>query len=105
MNGTLVETRPKMNWTRDNKIYDRYLLWKDKVENYFCSILADATPQQRTGHHRLWMGDEGVPLIKKWVSTGKMDFSDPIGRPASGSRARVPPSNGFILQTVEYWID
>ena len=47
------------------------------------------------------MGQKGVPLIKKWVSTGKMDFSDPIGRSASGSRARVPPSNGFILQT--FW--
>ena len=95
MNGTLVETGPKMDWTRDNKIYDQYLLWKDKVENYFCSILADATPQ------KLWMGDEGVPLIKKWVSTGKMDFSDPIGKPASGNRTRIPPSNGFILQT--FW--
>ena len=21
-----------MDWTRDNKIFDRYLLWKDKVE-------------------------------------------------------------------------
>ena len=30
-----------------------------------------------------------------------MDFSDPIGKPASGNRARVPPSNGFILQT--FW--
>ena len=90
MNGTLVETGPKMDCTRDNKIFDCYLLWKDKVENYFCSILADPTPQQKTGYLRLWMGDEGVPLIKKWVSTGKIDFSDPIGRPAPGSRARVP---------------
>ena len=88
MNGTLVETGPKMDWTRDNKIYDRYLLWKDKVENYFCSILADATPQQKTGYLRLWMGDEGVPLIKKWVSTGKIDFSDPVGRPASGAKSK-----------------
>ena len=31
------------------------------------------------------MGDEGVPLIKKWVSTGKIDFSDLIGKPASGN--------------------
>ena len=101
MNGTLVETGPKMDWTRDNKIYDRYLLWKDKSRKLLLFNLADATPQQKTGYLRLWMGDEGVPLIKKWVSTGKMDFSDPIGRPASGSRARVPPSNGFILQT--FW--
>ena len=101
MNDTLVETGPKMDWTRDNKIFDHYLLWKDKVENYFCSILADATPQQKIGYLRLWMGDEGVPLIKKWVSTGKIDFSDPIVKPASGKRARVPPSNGFILQS--FW--
>ena len=47
------------------------------------------------------MGDAGVPLIKKWVSTGKIDFSNLIGRPASGNRARVPPLNGFILQT--FW--
>ena len=101
INGTLVETGPKMDWTRDNKIFDCYLLWIDEVENYFCSILADATPQQKTGYLRLWMGDEGVPLIKKWVSTGKLDFSDPKGKPASGNRARVPPLNGFILQT--FW--
>ena len=47
------------------------------------------------------MGDEGVPLIKKWVSTGKIDFSNLIGRPASGNRARVPPLNRFILQA--FW--
>ena len=46
MNGTLVETGPKMDLTMDNKMYDQYCLWKDRVENYFCSILADATPQQ-----------------------------------------------------------
>ena len=68
----MVETGPKMDWTRDNKIYDQYFLWKDKVENYFCSILVDATPIQKTCYLRLWMGDEGVPLIKKWISTGKI---------------------------------
>ena len=47
MNGTLVETGPKMDWTRDNKIFDRYLLWKDKVEKYFCSILADVLHNRR----------------------------------------------------------
>lgn len=74
MAGNLVELGPKMDWTRENKIYDHYLIWK--VENHFCSILAEATPQQKTGYLRLWMGDEGVPLIKKWISTGKIDFSN-----------------------------
>ena len=47
------------------------------------------------------MGDKGVTLIKKWVYVGKIDFRYPIGKPASGNRARVPPWNGFILQT--FW--
>ena len=47
------------------------------------------------------MGNEGVPLIKKWVLTGKIDFSDPTGKPGSGNRARIPPLNGYILQT--FW--
>ena len=25
---TLVHDGPKMDWTMDNKIYDRYLIWK-----------------------------------------------------------------------------
>ena len=41
-----------MDWTSDNKMYDQYLLWKDKVENHLCPILADATPQQKTGYLR-----------------------------------------------------
>ena len=47
------------------------------------------------------MGNEGVPLIKKWISTGKIDFSGPVERTASGNRSRVLLSNGFILQT--FW--
>ena len=28
----LLETGPKLDWTRDNKIFDRYQIWKEKVE-------------------------------------------------------------------------
>ena len=47
------------------------------------------------------MGDEGEPLIKKWISTGKIDFSNPVERPASGNRTKVHLLNGFILET--FW--
>ena len=45
------------------------------------------------------MENEGIPLIRKWQSTGKIDLSDTVEIPASGGRARVPLSSGFILQT------
>ena len=33
----LLETGPKLDWTRDNKIFDRYQIWKEKVELIFSS--------------------------------------------------------------------
>ena len=43
----MLETGPKLDWTRDNKICDQYQLWKAKVEMIFSSALADCTPEQR----------------------------------------------------------
>ena len=47
------------------------------------------------------MGDEGLPLIEKWESTGKLDYSNARETPAKeGGRSR-PLSSGFKLET--YW--
>ena len=37
----MLETGPKLNWTRNNKIFGRYQVWKEKVELIFSSALAD----------------------------------------------------------------
>ena len=97
----LVNSGPKMDWTMDNKIYDRYLTWKFNVELIFSSALSKATPMEKSSYLRLWMGPEGMPLLKKWTSTGRIDFSTPEEIPGAGGRARVPLSNGFIIQT--FW--
>ena len=34
------------------------------------------------------MLDEGIPLRRKWLSTGKIDFSNPVEIPASGGSTR-----------------
>ena len=47
------------------------------------------------------MGDEGLPLIEKWESTGKLDYSNAEETPATeGGRRRIL-SSGFKVQT--YW--
>ena len=97
----LVNSGPKMDWTMDNKIYDRYLAWKFNIELIFSSALSKATPMEKSSYLRLWMGPEGMPLLQKWTSTGRIDFSNPEEIPATGGRARVPLSNGFIIQT--FW--
>ena len=97
----LVDSGPKMDWTMDSKIFDRYLIWKSDVELIFSSALSQATPSEKSAYLRLWMGREGKPLLNKWISTGRIDFSNPEEIPATQGRARVPLSNGFIIQT--FW--
>ena len=87
-----LETGPKLNWTRDNQMYERYRVWKKKVEFIFCSALADSTPKQLVSYLKYWMGDQGIPLIEKWESTGKLDYS---------SAEEDTLSSGYRVQT--YW--
>ena len=47
------------------------------------------------------MGDQGIPLIEKWESTGKLDYSNAEETPATeGARKRIL-SSGYKIQT--YW--
>ena len=96
----MLETGPKLDWTRDNKIFDRYQVWKEKVELIFSSALAESTPEQ-VSYLRYWMGDQGIPLVMKWTALGKLDFSNPVDIPASEGVRRKPISSGFILKN--YW--
>ena len=56
-------------------MYERYRIWRKKVEFIFCSALAESTPKQLVSYLKYWMGDQGIPLIEKWESTGKLDYS------------------------------
>ena len=73
----MLETGPKLNWTRDNKICVCYQIWKTKKELIFSSVLSQCTPDQKVSYLRYWMGDKGIPPVKKWTATGKLDFSSP----------------------------
>ena len=96
-----LESGPKLDWTRNNQMYERYRIWKKKVEFIFCSALVDATPKQLVSYLKYWMGDQGIPLIEKWESTGKLDYSNAEETPATeGARKRIL-SSGYKIQT--YW--
>ena len=96
-----LETGPKLNWTRDNQMYERYRIWRKKVEFIFCSALADSTPKQLVSYLKYWMGDQGIPLIEKWESTGKLDYSNAEETPATEGGGRKLLSSGYKVQT--YW--
>ena len=88
----LLETGPKLDWTRDNKIFDHYQIWKEKVELIFSSALEESSSKQKVSYLRYWMGEQGIPLVKKWTALGKLDFS---------SAEEDALSSGYILQN--YW--
>ena len=96
-----LESGPKLDWTRDNQMYERYRIWRKKVEFIFCSALADSTPKQFVSYLKYWMGDQGIPLIEKWESTGKLDYSNSRETPATEGGRRKALSSGYKLQT--YW--
>ena len=96
-----LESGPKLDWTRDNQMYERYRIWKKKVEFIFCSALADSTPKQLVSYLKYWMGDQGIPLIEKWESTGKLDYSNSRETPATEGGRRKALSSGYKVQT--YW--
>ena len=97
----MLESGARLDWTRDNQIFLRYKKWRSKIELIFRSALSTATPEEKTAYLKYWMGDEGLPLIEKWESTGKLDYSNAHETPAKeGGRSR-PLSSGFKLET--YW--
>ena len=68
---------------------------------HFCSALADSTPKQLVSYLKYWMGDQGIPLIEKWESTGKLDYSNAKETPATEGGRRRTLSSGYKIQT--YW--
>ena len=98
---TLAETGPVMDWTKDNRIYERYLRWKSRVDDIFSSVLADKSENEKCGYVRLWMGDEGYPYIEKWKATNELDFSTPEEVKDAEGRITANKSSGYKLKT--YW--
>ena len=94
-----LQSGPKLDWTRDNQMYEHYRIWRKKVEFIFCSALADSTPKQLVSYLKYWMGDQGIPLIEKWESTGKLDYSN--AEEATEDGRRIALSSGYKIQT--YW--
>ena len=96
-----LESGPKLNWTRDNQMFERYRIWKKQVELIFRSALSQATPEEKTSYLKYCMGVQGIPLIEKWETTGKLDYSNADETPTTEGGRRRALSSGFKLQT--YW--
>ena len=58
-------------------------------------------PNKLTSYLEYWMGDEGIPLIEKWDTTGKLDYTNADETPTTEGGRRRLLSSGYKLKT--YW--
>ena len=101
MSKGLSEAGPHMNWTKVNKVYERYLRWKSCTEDIFSSILSKESEAEKCAYLRIWMGDDGYPFLKKWKATGKLKFNHKEEVQDHQGRVTNPISSGYLLDT--YW--
>ena len=72
---SLLENGPKLDWTRDHQLYERFLKWKDRCQLAFNSALKKNDEPEKCNYLKYWMGNEGLPYIKKWEATRKLDYT------------------------------
>ena len=56
-------------------MYDRYKDWKLRVEMLMASAFEGDSNKDKCNYLKYWLGEEGLPLIRKWESTGKLVYT------------------------------
>ena len=67
-----MDLGPKMDWTLDNGLYQRFKVFKEKCIDILSGPL-HATPEENQVHYlHYWTGQEGSKLISQWTAEGKI---------------------------------
>ena len=70
-----MDLGPKMDWTLDNGLYQRFKVFKERCTDILFGPLA--TPEENQVHYlHFWMGEEGSKLISQWTAEGKITDDD-----------------------------
>ena len=105
----IIEAGPKLDWTRDHMMYDRYKDWKSRVEMLMGSALEEESEKAQSNYLKFWLGGEGLPLIRKWESTKKLIYT---GDNASGNKLTTywtlleeefKPKANRIISIIDLW--
>ena len=67
-----MDLGPKMDWTLDNGLYQRFKVFKERCIDILSGPLY-ATPEENNVHYlHYWTGEEGSELISQWTAEGKI---------------------------------
>ena len=71
-----MDLGPKMDWTLDNGLYQRFKVFKEMCIDILSGPL-HATPEENQVHYLHYMtGEEGSKLISQWTAEGKITDDD-----------------------------
>ena len=71
-----MDLGPKMDWTLDNGLYQRFKVFKEMCIDIL-SVPLHATPEENQVHYLHYMtGEEGSKLISQWTAEGKITDDD-----------------------------
>ena len=67
-----IEMCPKLNWTRDHLMYNRFRDWKERIKFLFAAAFEEESEKAKCSYIKYWLGEQGLPLIHKWENTGEL---------------------------------
>ena len=63
-----MDLGPKMDWTLDNRPYQRFKVFKDWCIDILSGPLHAMPEENKVYYLRYWMGEEGSKLISQWTA-------------------------------------
>ena len=67
-----MDLGPKMDWTLDNGLYQRFKVFKERCIDIFSGPLHAIPEENQVYYLRYCMGEEGSKLISQWTAEGKI---------------------------------
>ena len=67
---------PKMDWTLDNGLYQRFKVFKERCTDILSGPLHVIPEENQAYYLRYWMEEEGSKLISQWTAEGKITDDD-----------------------------
>ena len=71
-----IDLGPKMDWTIDNGLYQRFKVFKERSIDILSGPLHAIPEENQVYCLRYWMGEEGSKLISQWTVEGKITDDD-----------------------------
>ena len=71
-----MDLGPKIDWTLDNGLYQRFKVFKKRCIDILSGPLNITSDKNQVCYLRYWMGEEGSKLISQWTVEGKITDDD-----------------------------